>query len=159
MRSEKASNPSAQRPIPRCKAVLLCDRAIVEAGTGKISAIGIFNSFTLAEFPGITLPFSVLLVLVDGINRYRVRIAVHDLARDVIVGEADAPDIIFPQRLQPMCLVIPIAGIEVGHPGAYDLIVFADGAEIDRHQFQVVAAGAGLARPAVDDGSWAAPPP
>ena len=42
MAEEKPSR-EANVPPPKCKAILLCERAIVEEGTGQISLIGLFE--------------------------------------------------------------------------------------------------------------------
>jgi hypothetical protein len=34
-----------KKPPPKCKAILLCDHTIVEAVSGKVSIIGIFDSW------------------------------------------------------------------------------------------------------------------
>jgi hypothetical protein len=39
-----AGESNANKPLPKCKAILLCDRIIEEAGTGQVSLIGILEA-------------------------------------------------------------------------------------------------------------------
>jgi hypothetical protein len=44
-----------KNPIePRCKALLLCECAIIEEGTQKVSLINIFEDIAVPGFPGET---------------------------------------------------------------------------------------------------------
>ena len=49
--------------------------------------------------------------------------------------------------------------LQMEHAGRYDLIIFADGDEIDRHQFEVFATGARSQSPAVGGDSHSRPAP
>jgi hypothetical protein len=130
--------PKGRRPPPKCKAILLCDQTIVEAVTGKTSVIGIFDSWTFAQFPSLTRPFMCFLQLTDGIGKYAMSVEVHDLQADKIIAQARIPEIAFPDRSQKVNLMIPVPPLPLGHAGSYDFVVLADGQEIDRQQFQAV---------------------
>ena len=65
--------PKGKIPPPACKALLLCDQTIIEAGSGKVSIIGAFTNFILPTFPGRTSPFTAFVQLADGIGRYEFR--------------------------------------------------------------------------------------
>ena len=52
-----------------CKALLLCQKTIIEAVTGNVSIIGTFSRFHLPSIPGQTGPFTVFMQLTDGIGR------------------------------------------------------------------------------------------
>jgi len=80
---------SVPNPIePRCKALLLCDRTIVEEGTKKISLINIFSDFGSAEFPAESPPFTLFAQFTDASGRYEVKFEVHDLAEDTLAVAA-----------------------------------------------------------------------
>jgi hypothetical protein len=127
-------------PPPKCKAMLLCKRTIIEAGTGKVSIIGIIDKFVLPELPGQVVPFTVYLQLTDGIAQhdYEISVEVRDLANDAIIASASGPKIKWGDRLTRMNLFMPVKTLQsFQHAGAYDFVVFADNQEIDRQKFGV----------------------
>lgn len=126
-----------RKPPPKCKALLLCDKTIVEAITGKTSIIGVFDRFNVLEFPGRTAPFTVFLQLTDGIGRYDVVIEVHDLQNDQVLGRGSGIGLTWPEKLLKMNLMLPVPPVPITHAGVYDLVVFANGQEIDRQKFEV----------------------
>jgi hypothetical protein len=125
-----------KKPPPKCKAILLCDQAIVDAFTGKPSIIGIFGGFNAPAFPGQTAPFTAFLQLTDGIGEYQITIEVRDLQEDTIIGRAEAPPMNFPDRTTKLNCFIAVPPLPLTHAGRYDFVVLADGQEIDRQQFQ-----------------------
>ena len=133
----RKKNRKGRKPPPKCKAILLCDHTIIEAGTGKVSIIGTFDSFFVLTFPGATAPFTAFLQMTDGIGSYVITVEVHDLQQDKILARADGPAIDFPNRSVKMNIGIPVPPLPVNHPGRCDFVVFADGQEIDRQQFEV----------------------
>lgn len=131
--------PKGQRPPPRCKAILLCDQVIVEAGTGRASIIGTLDRFMLPRYPGRMQPFQAFLHLLNGIGRYDIVVELHDLKENRVLGRGVGIGLEFKDRLQRMNVVIPIPPLPLPHPGVYDIVVFANGQEIDRQQFEAVA--------------------
>jgi hypothetical protein len=127
-----------QKPPPKCKAILLCDHTIIEAGTGKISIIGIYDNWHATQFPCVTRPFTAFLQMTDGIGRYAISVEVHDLQAGQIIAQARIAEVIFPERVSKVNLMIPVPSLPLQHAGSYDFVVLADGQEIDRQQFQVV---------------------
>jgi hypothetical protein len=136
MAKKKSREPRGQKPPPRCKAILLCEQAIIEAGTGNVSVIGIFDRFVVPEIPGRTRAFTVYLHLTDGIGRYDVVVEVHDLQEDKVIGRADGIALRFPERLHRQNVIVLVPPLSIHHPGRYDVVVFVDGQEIDRQQFR-----------------------
>jgi len=136
-----ASPKTEPKPPPRCKAILLCERIIAEATTQKVSLIDVFLEVSLPSFPGHSIPMRVFLQLIDGIGRYELTLEIQDLAEQRTIARGAGPRIAFPDRVTPLQLSLPIPGLTLMHPGRYDVIVFADGQEIDRQQFVAVAAG------------------
>jgi hypothetical protein len=122
-------------PPPKCKAILLCDHTIIEAGTGKVSVIGIFERFQLPAFPGHTAPFTAFLQMTDGVGRYDVTIEVHDLQNDMVLARVTGAAIEFADRRAKVNFMIAIPPLPLQHAGGYDFVVLAGGKEIDRQQF------------------------
>lgn len=123
-----------------CKAILLCDSTIIEAVTTKVSIIGIFDTFTVPELPGHTRPFTVFVQLLHGVGRYEVVVEMQDLADDTVLVRSPTLVVEFPERLIKMNFMLPVPPIPVNHSGQYELVVFANGQEIDRQRFIVQSA-------------------
>ena len=136
-------NHKEEKPLPGCKAILLCERTMIEAGTNKISLIGLIGTIAFESFPGRTKPMKLFLHLVDGIGQYDVSVEVHDLAEDNIVFRSKTARLSFSDRLLSRRPIFSIPGLPVPHAGKYDVIVFADGKEIDRQQVTAIGAGSG----------------
>ncbi len=133
--AKKPAPKKTTKPPPKCKAILLCDHAIVESGTGKVSLIGIFDRFAVRDFPGLIQQFTCFLQLTDGIGKYRITVEVHDLREDQILARAAIVQIVFADRAGKANLMIPVPPLLLKHAGGYDFVVLADDQEIDRQQF------------------------
>lgn len=129
---------SGRRPPPKCKAILICDQVIVEAGTGKVSVIGTFDAFYLEEIPSQTKPANVFLQFADGIGSYSITIEVWDLQTDEVIARTEELAMQFPQRLLKMSLILQLPALPIQQAGSFDLVVLADGEEVDRQQFHVI---------------------
>lgn len=122
---------------------MLCDRAIADAATNKVSVIGIFDGWAFPHFPHSTPPFRVFLQITDGIGRYVLSVEVLDLQDYRIVAQARIEEIDFSERKSKVDLVISISPLLIPHAGSYDFVVLADGQEIDRQQFQATLTNGG----------------
>lgn len=139
-----------RKPPPKCKAILLCDQAIIEAVTGKVSLIGIFDSWSFPQFPHPTRPFMAFLQMTDGVGQYAVSVDIHDLETDQIIAQARIAEMTFSDRTAKVNLMIPVPPLLLEHAGSYDFVVLADGQEIDRQQFvarQISGGGADEGNP------------
>jgi hypothetical protein len=132
-----AKKSAGTKPPPKCKAILICEQVIVEAVTGRVSVINTFNSFFVRNLPSATSRFSVFLQLTDSDTECQVTIEIHDLREDEVIARSTVMTVPFPQRLLTVNVVIPCPPLPISHSGAYDLVVFADGQEIDRQKFHV----------------------
>lgn len=128
-----------EKPLPACKAILLCERVMVEAHTAKVSLIGLVTKQVLVSFPGQTEPMRMFLHLVDGIGEYQLTVEVTDLAEDVVIMRKPGPKISFPKRPGAMHLYFTIQALPITHQGRYDVIVMANGRELDRQQIRIKA--------------------
>src|SRR5713101_2419337 len=108
MAKKRPTRRKARKPPPNCKAILLCDQTIIEAVTGKVSIIGIFDNWNLPQFPHPTRPFMCFVQLTDGIGKYAVSVDIHDLGADQIIAQAALADVEFPERMSTTNLLIPV---------------------------------------------------
>jgi len=128
----------ASRPLPQCKAILPCERSLIEAGTARVSLVGIIEDFAVADIPASLPAFVVFLQLTDGVGRYTITAEIHDLQDDVILARSPEIAIEWSERLTRANLFLNVPSFAVQHEGAYDLVAFANGREIDRQKLTVV---------------------
>lgn len=131
----KKSQPKEDKPVPQCKAILLCEQSIIEAGTGKVSLISIVNVLAVPRIDGTTKPVQAFLQLVDGIGRYKTALEIRDVAEDRVLKRTKGPTIEFSDRLATIQVLLSIPPLKILHQGNYDVVALADGLEIDRQQF------------------------
>jgi len=139
MAKKKPGKPRGQIPPPKCKAILLCDRIIIDALTGHYNAIGIFDEFPVESFPGQSGFFTVYLQLTGGIGTYSITLEVRDLEDNKLIAHAEGPATNFPRRSTKAHVIITSSPVRLGHAGPYDFVVLANGQEIDRQQFRAVS--------------------
>jgi hypothetical protein len=132
-----------RKPPPKCKALLLCDRIIVDRDTGRPSLIDVFTDVTLPGFPGTLEPFRIFLQIADGIGDYNLSLELCDLREDSIIARTLVAEVSFRERPQKLDLVISVDSLPLPHEGGYDLVMFADDQEIDRQRFIALVDGIG----------------
>ena len=126
-------------PDPVCKAILICQKTIVEDETGMVSLIGIFDGFGVGD-NGATGPAEVFCRITEAQGKYKITVEIQELGAGAAVAGADGPDIEIPNMLATANVIIPIPPLPL-HPGQYDFVMFANGAEIDRQKFVVKKIG------------------
>lgn len=122
---------------PKCKAILLCDKTILEQGSNKISLIGVFQNFRLGTIPGLTREAEVFCQITDAEGEYELRVEIHDLDGGEIIARAEGQPIEIPHRLMRANIIIPFPQIPIPHAGKYDFVLLANNCEIDRQTFTV----------------------
>lgn len=124
-------------PPPQCKSLLLCEKTIRDGRTGKPSLINVFNAFVLESYPAHTPTSFLFAQLTGALGPCQLRAHVLDLHRDAIVLQSALMDVHFPDKLAMMDVIVEIPPMPIPHPGLYDLVLLADGQEIQRLQFLV----------------------
>ena len=127
--------PNQNPPDPVCKAFLICQKSIVEEGTGSVSLIGLFNGFKVGS-SGRTGRAEVFCCITEAEGKYKITIEIQDLNSGMAVAAAEGPEIEIDSRLKSAQVLFPIPPLPLT-PGAYDLVMFANGSEIDRQKFTV----------------------
>ena len=125
-------------PDPVCKAILLCQKTIVEVDTGSVSIIGVFDSFWVDD-SGTTGIAEAFCQITEAEGRYDLSVEIQDLQHGSVVGEAKGVAIDIPNRLVRANVIFPIPPMRLPHPRVYDFVIFANGSEIDRQQFRVMS--------------------
>jgi len=138
MAAEKhASGPRGSKPPPKCKALLICDHCREDPQTARISMVDLVESFRAGNFPSYSPLFTVFAQLVDGIGSYAVSLEVRDLLDGEVAARTHIGDVAFPERPAQMDVIVPDVSVLIPHAGRYDLVLFANGQELDRQFFDV----------------------
>ncbi|HVA49986.1 MAG TPA: hypothetical protein VNH11_26710 [Pirellulales bacterium] len=126
------SNPkqTRQKPLPQCKAVLLCENVVEDEITGQFSLNKLIDVVRFSTFPGVSLPFALFLQLYDGIGRYQLAIELRDLADGTRVAVAMFSSLDFIERLANMDVVLPVDSLRLPRAGRYQFAVLLDGEEL-----------------------------
>src|SRR3989304_5663923 len=120
---------STPNPSPVCKAILLCDQTILEQGTGKLSLIGIFDSFFISG-DGETAGAQAFLQITDASGAYSISVEIIDLTDNEIVARSSPSEINIDSPLMRANVIIPIPRLPL-RAGSYDFVVLANGDVID----------------------------
>jgi hypothetical protein len=133
------SNREGTVPPPKCKAILLCERVIIEQETHQVSLIGLFDEMEVVAVPGELQAFNIYMLLTDGItgHPYDTFLEIRDLQADVVVVRAAGSTIQWNDRLETRDLFFEIPPQPIERVGMFEAVVFADHQEIDRHRFKV----------------------
>jgi hypothetical protein len=124
---------------PSCKAILLCEKTVIEAGTGKITLINIVNRFMVESFPGDTERIDAFFQITDAEGKYEIIVEIRDLREDRVLARAIGSEVEIPDRGMACNVVIPVPPLRIEHDGLYDFVILANGQEIDRQPFAVTA--------------------
>lgn len=124
------SETSKHKPLPQCKAFLLCEDITQDEVTGKLTLHELIEGLTFPEFPADSIPFAIFVQLYDGIGRYQLAVEVRDLADNTSMRVAPFSDLEFPERLAKMDVVLPVRFLRLPRSGRYEFAVFLDGDEL-----------------------------
>jgi hypothetical protein len=120
----------AHKPLPQCKAFLICEEAEVDDISGQFSLHRLVNWLSFSGFPADSPPLMVFLQLYDGIGRYHLSMELRNLADDSSVAAEIFSHLDFPERLAKMELVLPIESMRFPSAGRYELAILFDGQEL-----------------------------
>lgn len=122
---------------PKSNAIVVCDYAMQEAGTGKWSLIGVFSQIHSGQFPVTHHQLCVYLNFTDAEGHYRFRLELVDLDNEenlvCIDGEGEIGDMLSPNEM-----VFNLQNIAFPHPGRYEFRFWADSAIIAQKVFRVI---------------------
>jgi len=131
------SPEDALLPHPAYSAMLICDMAIREEGTGKVSLIGIFENVSATVFPARHPLLCVYCKLTDAQGDYAFRL---ELVRgeDLVVIGGGEFRVSVPGRRDIFDLIFQLGGLVFERPGAYEFQLSANGRHVAGKSFNVV---------------------
>ncbi|HEX7379104.1 MAG TPA: hypothetical protein VF278_18420 [Pirellulales bacterium] len=71
---------ATHKPLPQCKASLICREAEFDDPSGEFDLYGLVNTLRFSEFPAQVPPLALFLQLYDGIGRYELSVELRSLA-------------------------------------------------------------------------------
>jgi hypothetical protein len=123
-------------PDPVCKAILLCQKTIVEEGTGLVSLISVFDGFGVTAGGGKTGPAELFCRITEAHGKHQISVEIQELASGYAVAGTNGVQVEVQDPLAAPYVVIPIPSLPLC-PGQYDIVIFANKSEIDRQKVVV----------------------
>jgi hypothetical protein len=128
------SGVGRELPRPVLQAMLVCDQAIREAETNKVSLVGIFDQIRGAEFPLVwARPTAVYARVTDAEGHYQIRLELVRLEDEQSVGRLDV-EMTAGDRMGFSELIFNLDRLIFESLGRYEFRLFAG----DRHVGGVV---------------------
>ncbi len=125
-------------PLPVCKAILLC-KQVAKDNSGSLNLTGLLGNFYVDQT--LTAPPTELFCqITDAYGKYDLLVEVHDLKSNEVVGRSEATEIEVTDPLMSLDVIMSISKLKFQNTGLHDIIVFANGEEIDSKQFGVAFA-------------------
>lgn len=117
---------SPEPPHPALIAMLLCDKAIREAGTNKVTLVGIFDRIFSSVFPFDWLKgVAVYARLTDAQGMYNMRIELVRLEDEQAVGRGEF-QVTVEDRMRAHEITMEFGRLRFEHPGKYEFRLFAN---------------------------------
>ena len=127
-------------PVPSVQAILLCEKIIDEAGTGKKSLIGIFTGINAPGVP-VQMAMGIYARMTDGEGNYNFRVDLVHLPTDKKVASAALPPLAVKDRLGPVEVVIQIPQIVFQEFGKNEFQLFGDDVFLGHTSVDVIQIG------------------
>ena len=128
-------NDARQKPLPQCKAFLLCEGVDEDDVTAQLSLSKLIEDFQFPAFPADSAPFVAFMQLYDGIGRYRLAVELRDLSDNTSMAITVSSSLDFPQRLVKMDVILPVDSLRLPRSGRYEFAVLVDGEEVASQPF------------------------
>jgi hypothetical protein len=125
-------------PPPVAFGLTLCDYALIEEGTRRVSLIGTLTKLTADRFPLLAPPFYASAALTEGLG---------DATIDLVATRLDSGDEVytrqrqvhFSDRLRELQVIFRIADCSFPAPGVYQFTLLVDGEWLAQRRLHVVS--------------------
>ncbi len=124
-------------PLPVLNALLVCDDAIKEEGTGKITLVGIFETMRVPRFPARPTRLCVYVKMTDAEGQYEITLQLIRLEDLQVIGERRITATLG-DRMAAGELVFRFRTLTFLYPGRYEFRLFADGRTLGAKSFSVI---------------------
>lgn len=111
---------------PTVVGLKLCQQAVVQERTRNVTLVNCFRKLVFRSFPAEPLPFTVCIVLTDGLGKGELTLTITSLEgmQDVWEHSWEAD---FPDPLKELWFLIPVAGCTFPEPGRYQAALSVNG--------------------------------
>jgi hypothetical protein len=123
-------------PHPVCKALLLCERTTIAEGTGAINLFGVESNFQ-ADENLMTHASEVFVQLTGAEGQYDIVVEIWDLQERSVIARASQRGIEIDDPEMVNSVLMPIPPMQLSSDNYHDVVVLANGEEIDRRRFGV----------------------
>ena len=123
---------------PILKAMLLCDKTIVEEGTRKRSLIGLFDRIRGAQFPLIHGAMSVYVQFREIEGDFDFSLELFDLTLGKAINKALIKDFKVNGKNQDCELVFNLLSVKFERPGEYEFRIYVNDFVFGQRSFKVL---------------------
>lgn len=125
-------------PHPVLQAMLVCDHAIREIGTNKVTLVGIFDRIWSSTFPiHWVKELSVYARVTDAEGEYQIRLELVRLDDEQAIGQGDGT-VTIADRMSSTELIFNLDALVFERPGRYEFRLFAEGRHVGGQVLNVV---------------------
>ncbi|HEX9420024.1 MAG TPA: hypothetical protein VGA81_13305 [Methylomirabilota bacterium] len=118
--------------------MLLCDQAIREGGTNKVTLVGIFDRIWNTQFPfQWTRPTAIYARVTDAEGEYDIRLELVRLDDEQTIGRFEGRATLA-GRMESSELIFPIDTLAFERPGRYEFRLFANRRQVGGMALSVV---------------------
>ena len=136
-----APNPSRGQELPRpvLQAMLVCDQAIREVETNKVTLVGISGRVFGLEFPLLwSRPTTVYVRVTDAEGEYEIRLELVRLEDEQTIGRVDRKAMLTDRMASHEIIFNLDGGLLFERPGTYEFRLLADGRHVGGVAFSVI---------------------
>jgi hypothetical protein len=116
----------------------VCEKVIVEQGTGNVTLVSAFTKFVVNEFPTPPQKFAVYTALTAGLGDGTIELVVTNLETNEEIHAVQLP-VHFADRLTELRVLFRIASCSFPAAGDYQLTLLIDGEWLAQRRIQVEA--------------------
>lgn len=125
---------------PILKAMLICDKTIVEEGTRKRSLIGLFDRIRSSRFPMTHPAMSVYVQFREIQGVFDFDLELYDLEAGKTLNRASIKQVNVQERSFDAELVFNLLSVRFDHPGEYEFRIYASEHIFGQKSFKVLQA-------------------
>ena len=126
---------------PALQAMLLCDQAVIEEGSYKVTLVGIFDRIGGESFPlHWTRPALIYVRITDAEGDYLMQLELVRLDDEQTIGRQEAR-VAIEDRLVSSSLVFNLETLVYERPGRYEFRLFANGRHVGGMTLSVIQTG------------------
>jgi len=124
--------------VPSVVSLVLCDQVIDDRLSDKKSAIGIFNTVLVPQFPAVINQMAILASVTEISGRADVELRLVRDSDNAVLFSGHGP-VEAPNPLAVVDLLFAIHGVRIPEPGQYAYEIVCQQAILARRRFQVLS--------------------